>query len=193
MPRVSKQAKAASHAKIVDKAARLFRQNGIEATGVADIMKSAGLTHGGFYRHFDSKDELAATAIARAFEDIFDQLDNAKTKSNHRSAIIEFINGDLSSQHVSNPGMGCPIVALGAEVARGSVAERTAIAQGIEQVIDRLAEMIGENKDEARHKASGLLSLLVGTVILARLAPSEEMMNDILSSGRQLSERILKD
>lgn len=185
MPRVSKEAKAASHARIVKEAARQFREKGIEATGLAEIMKAAGMTHGGFYRHFGSKEELTAAAISLAFDEILQRLDDALETGDRDSALRDFVHMHLSEQHVAQPGFGCPIVALGSEAARGSAVEREAITRGVDRSIERLAEVIGGEADEARSRASGLLSLLVGTVILARSAPSRQRMEEILLAGRR--------
>lgn len=191
MPRVSREAKAASHARILEVAARQFRERGIGSTGVADVMKAAGLTHGGFYRHFETKDDLAAAAIARAFDESIGVLEAGLAKGGGRPALVDYVNRYLSEQHVANPGVGCPIVTLGTEAARGSPAERMAIAAGIDRIVGRLAEGIGGEGVQARQRASGLLSLLVGTVVLARSASTADQMRDILTAGRQLAERCL--
>ncbi len=193
MPRASKEAKAASHEKIVTAAARLFRERGMEATTVADVMKAAGLTHGGFYRHFGSKDELAAAAITRAFDDIAALLETAMRENTGQAALSAYIGRYLSEHHATDPGSGCPIAALGAEAARGSAAERDALARGSERIRGLIATAIGnENSDETRAKADALLSLLAGTMVLARAAPSPQMRQDILSSGRRLALQSLK-
>jgi TetR/AcrR family transcriptional repressor of nem operon len=192
MPRASREAKAASHARIVEAAAREFREKGIEGAGVADIMAATGLTHGGFYRHFNSKDDLAAAAIGRGFDEGLARLEAALAGDGGESALAKYIDLYLSCQHVSNPGAGCPIVALGAETARSGSGSRAAIAEGIGRLIGRLAEAIGGDQNDARLKASGLLAVLVGAVTLARSAPSEEARNAILAAGRQLARQSLQ-
>ncbi len=184
--RVSKQVMTENNAKIVDEAARLFREKGIEATSVADVMKAAGLTHGGFYRHFASKDKLAAAAIKKAFDDIASNLQNDIDRQGAKQAVADYVRSYLSEQHVCMPGKGCPIVALGAEVNRESKLQREAITLGTEQLVSLLALGVGGKQDEVQAKAVGLLAALVGTLILARSAETGLKMNDVLSSGYRL-------
>lgn len=186
--RVSKQVMAENNAKIVEQAAYLFRENGIEATSVADVMQAAGLTHGGFYRHFASKDELAAVAINKAFDEITTNLQNDIDRQGARQAVVDYVRSYLSEQHVRLPGKGCPIVALGAEVNRESRLQRQAITQGSERLVSLLVLGIEGASNEIHTKAEGVLAVLVGTLILARCAESQLKMNDILSSGHRLAE-----
>ncbi len=193
MPRVSKEAKAASHEKIIAAAARLFREKGIGATSVADVMKAAGLTHGGFYRHFRSKDDLAAAAIAHAFEDIARMLETAMRQNTGHAALAIYIERYLSERHAADPGSGCPIAAIGAEAARAPAAERAAFARGSERVMGLIAAAIGGNGQEASARASGLMALLAGTIVLARTTRSDRARRDILAAGRRLALQSLKD
>lgn len=186
--RVSKQVMAANNEKIVTEAARLFREKGIEATSVADVMGAAGLTHGGFYRHFRSKDELASAAIKKAFDDMANALENDITQKGAKQAIVDFVRRYLSERHVVKPGKGCPIAALGAEIYRESKVHREAITLGTEQLVSLLALGVEGDPDETHTKATGLLATLVGTLILARSAKSKRIMNEILSSGYRLAE-----
>lgn len=192
MPRVSQEAKLESHARILEEAARQFREQGVEATSVAHVMKAAGMTHGGFYRHFSSKDELAVAAIESAFEDILKPLEEAAAAGESRPALYAFIDMYLAEQHVENPGLGCPIVALGAEAARRSDAEQIAITEGAARMVEHLAKLIGGAELESQQRAWSLLSLLVGTVTLARLAVSDETRDQILMSAKQVALQLLE-
>jgi len=186
--RVTKQAMTENNLKIVDEAARLFREKGIEATSVADVMGAAGLTHGGFYRHFSSKDDLVSVAIKKASDDMAGDLKKDISQQGEKQAIADFVRRYLSEQHVTNLGKGCPIAALGAEVDRKSKAHRDAITLGSEQLIDLLALGIDGEPDDVHAKATGLLATLVGTLILARSAKTKALMNQILSSGYRAAE-----
>ncbi len=179
---------AANNSKIIDEAARLFREKGIEATGVADVMGAAGLTHGGFYRHFGSKDELVTAAINKASDDMVSKLEYEISLQGSRQAIADFARSYLSEKHVTNPGKGCPIAALGAEVDRESKVHKVEIANGAERLLELLAQGFEGKADEKQLKATGLLALLVGTVVLARSSKSKRVMNDVLTSGRRLAE-----
>ena len=186
--RVSKQVMAENNEKIVDEAARLFREKGIEPTSVAEVMGAAGLTHGGFYRHFNSKDELVYAAIQKASNDMANDLKNDIAQQGAKQAIAGFINKYLSEQHVANPGKGCPIAALSAETDRKPKIHKKAITQGTEQLINLLAQGIEGKPDEKQANAAGLLAVLVGTLILARTAKTKQVMNEILSSGHRLAK-----
>lgn len=186
--RVSKQVMKENNDKIVDEAARLFREKGLEATSVADVMGAAGLTHGGFYRHFSSKNELVSAAIKKSFNDIiFELRENIKTKG-LEVAVTNYIRNYLSERHVNNPGTGCPIAALSAEIDRNSKVHRKAISSGSEQLVKILTPGIKGSLDEARTKAMGLISVLVGTLVLARSAKNKSAVKEVLLSGIQLAE-----
>lgn len=186
--RVTKQAMASNNAKIVDEASRLFREKGIEATSVADVMGAAGLTHGGFYRHFSSKDGLVTAAINKASDDMASDLENDISQQGAKQAIADFVRRYLSAQHVANPGKGCPIASLGAEVDRGSKVHKGEIAYGTERLVNILVRGFEGKPDEKHAKAIGLLALLVGTLVLARSTKTKRMINEILTSGYRLAE-----
>jgi len=185
--RVTKQVMADNNAKIVDEAARLFREKGIETTSVVDVMGAAGLTHGGFYRHFSSKNELVTAAINKAFDDMTSALENDISQQGAKQAVANFVCGYLSKQHVANPGKGCPIAALGAEVDR-SKTHKEGIANGAEQLVSILVQGFAGNPDEKKAKAIGLLAMLVGTLVLARSTKTKQAMDEILTSGYRLAE-----
>ena len=191
MVRMSKEAKAVSNEKIIGEAARLFRERGLENTGVAQVMQAAGLTHGGFYRHFSSKEELAQIAIKRAFEPAICGLRDSIAKHGATSAISTFIDQYLSQRHVERPGFGCPIAALGGEVARSSRDLKEAFEIGTNRLIDLLAQGIEGERDERHVKASGMLFTLVGALVLARTAKSKTAVQEILKTGRQSAKLLI--
>src|SRR5690242_20019000 len=109
--------KSATREKILATAARSFREHGSEMSGIGPVMKELGLTKGGFYRHFESKDDLYATAVARAFEELGNRsvaIAEAAPKGGELRAVIEHY---LSPEHLNAPGAGCPLAALGPEIA----------------------------------------------------------------------------
>ncbi|MCA3574762.1 MAG: TetR/AcrR family transcriptional regulator, partial [Aestuariivirga sp.] len=131
--RVSSEEKARSRERIIAAAGRLFRSRGIEGTSVADVMREAGLTHGGFYRHFPDKNALVAAALAAGFAEFAGPLLSGADSAQGFSARY------LSPEHRDNPGLGCPVAALAAEVARSDPSLRSAMTSGVESVLKGLA------------------------------------------------------
>lgn len=182
---MSRQAKAASHRKIVEAAAQLFKEQGIESTGVADVMQAAGLTHGGFYRHFASKGELALAAVEWAFAGGLSRLQSDMDDRGTKQAISSFIDRYLSEQHVNNPGNGCPIAALGNDAGRGPNDLKDVFESGTNQLIELLSKGFEGQAQDVRLKACGLLFTLVGAVVVARLTRSKASRKKILDAGRR--------
>lgn len=158
---------AERHEAILDAAARMVRERGFEVR-VADVMREAGLTHGGFYAHFDSKDALLAAACARALAEMSGHVERAAQSPNPLAA---FRAGYLSTEHRDAPGQGCAIAALGPEIARAPEEVRDAVASDLDCVIDRMAEAFTGRADAAgRAKALREFSMLIGAVVLGRVA-----------------------
>ena len=185
MVRMSKEAKAISNAKIIDEAARLFRQNGFAGTGVADIMSAAGLTHGGFYRHFKSKEELAGVAIAKAMDGIIDRLEAEQEKDGRKEALLSYTERYLSEKHVDHPELGCPIAALGAEANRGTQSYQKELEEGYNRLVQLFMKGIGGKPDAARMIAQDILTTLVGTVVVARTLHNQTQRQELLKVCRR--------
>ena len=186
--RVSKEVMEANNARIVTEAARIIREKGIEATSVAEVMAAAGLTHGGFYRHFASKEELVCAAIKKAFNELVNELEKAIERQGAKPAIGDFVQKYLSEHHVANPGIGCPIAALSGEIDRKLGVYQKEIDRGAGHLITLFTQGIDGEVSEKGRKATGLLAVLVGTLVLARSARTKSRMKEILVSGRQLAE-----
>jgi len=163
-----KERKAQTRDRIVDAAASAFREAGVEQVGVAEVMRRAGLTHGGFYAHFDSKDDLLAEAIGRAMADSNANLDRLRGGS--PPGLLETATAYLSAQHTGHPEMGCAIAALGPELTRGGATVRQSLARAIRKRLDGLIALIpgGVSQERQRRQASGTLACMVGGVVLAR-------------------------
>lgn len=183
MPRMSEEEKQRSHGRIVDAAARLFRERGIESTSVADVMKAAGMTHGGFYRHFASKEDLVAAALRHAVDGVVSKIENAGSQSEKAAERAGYIEDYLSSTHVHEWGKGCPLASLGVEVARqkGSQHEEGAAA------VRRMAALL---PSDPANKTQGfaMMALMMGALQLARLAPTQEEAGLALKAGRMAVE-----
>ena len=165
--RVSQAEKDKSHRRIIDSAARLIRERGVEGTAVADVMKDAGMTIGGFYRHFASKDELTAAALEAAFAQSLDRLDLQDDSVQAADAVAEFERFYLSAEHLDHPGYGCPIPALGGEVERKPGLESTMTA-GIEATIDKVAAGLSGTSAQRRSEAAARVAMIAGAVMIAR-------------------------
>jgi TetR/AcrR family transcriptional repressor of nem operon len=167
--RQSREHKEQTHRHIVATAARMLREGGIEATGLVPVMKAAGLTHGGFYRHFSSKDALGAAAIRSAFDEFLGPMEAEADPDVRTQRIEDYLALYLSDLHIANPGRGCPIAALGQEASRLTGPARQAFEDGIARTV---ALMDGRRADLAPPGYSGALALaiLAGAVSLARSA-----------------------
>lgn len=188
MPRMSREEKARTHARIVEVAAGMFRENGIAATGLVDVMKAAGLTHGGFYRHFGSKDDLVAAAISHAVSMSLADLERAEGLEAKASAVRSYIDRYLSDEHVGIPRDGCPLAALGPEAPRSSTRVSSALEDGSIRAIAALAAAMNGQ----REAAAALMATLLGTVVMARMATSHRCREQILLAGRRAALSIVE-
>ena len=181
--RVSREEKDQSYARIVASAARLLRENGLEGSSVADIMQDAGLTHGGFYRHFDSKDALVAAATARAFDQILPFLERAQAQGKPAEIVRDIEDYYLSADHLRHPGKGCPIAALGSDFARASASVKKGVADGAKRMIAVLARGLRGDETRKREAAIRQLALMLGAVTLAR-ACGPDISDEVLDACR---------
>lgn len=166
--RVTQHEMDASHERIVEGAARLFRERGVLATSVADAMNAAGLTHGGFYRHFKTKDDLVVESLRVAFESFTSPLESRQKVGPPDQVAADFKALYLSDEHVANPGLGCPLPSLGGELARESEQIRAEFSDGLKRMLDALAHSHVGTDLERQDAAARELAMLVGAVLLAR-------------------------
>ena len=184
--KVSKEQMAENRERILDVAAQLFREKGFDGIGVADLMKSAGLTHGGFYGHFASKDELMAEASARALQRLqaawAAMAREASAQGQEPLAVIEAAY--LSPRHRDAPGQGCLLAALGSDAARQGPAVRRAVTEGVRAQVEGLASLVpGRTKAARRQRALADYASLVGAMVLARAVDDEDRSNEILRAA----------
>ena len=173
---------------ILETASRMFRLHGMENVSVADIMKQSGFTHGGFYNHFKSKEELAAEAVACAFEKTAHSLSEKFAPGRSPQKAFETVITEyLSPAYRDSSTGGCPASALPADAARNGKEIQTAFADGIESYLDIFAAQIGESKQEARQQAVALLSGLVGALTLSRAVKKSnpKLSDELLRSARK--------
>lgn len=181
MPRMSADEKRKSHERILKAASRLFRERGIEATSVADVMKAAGLTHGGFYRHFASKEALVTAAFGHAVDEVLSEVEAAPAGPEHAAALDQYIASYLSAEHVGDRGQGCPLAAMGAEIAR---LQGTAEIEASDTV-ERMARLLTPDNSLAKKQGLATMALLLGTITLARLAKTTELSEMVLNAGER--------
>jgi TetR/AcrR family transcriptional repressor of nem operon len=177
----SKAEAAETRRKIVKTAAAEFREKGINGTGLADLMAAAGLTHGGFYRHFESKDQLVAEACAAAFESANETAWVPLLQQNKRNALDAFVAKYLSEDHRDDQREGCPFAALGSELARSDENTRAAATEGLLKLAAAIAGQSSELRpDVAKRRALVTLSTLIGALTLARMVNDPKLSATIL-------------
>jgi TetR/AcrR family transcriptional repressor of nem operon len=178
--RYDKGHKDATRERIIDVASRQFREHGVAAVGLAGIMNDAGLTNGAFYAHFSSKEDLVREVLAKPGKR--NEMWQAAAESG--AGLASTIRGYLSSAHRDNPGRGCPISALAAEIARHPKGTRDAFTGKVTNVIDLIAAHLNSGTErERRQKAVAVYGLMVGTLQLARAVNDKRLSEEILRSG----------
>jgi TetR/AcrR family transcriptional regulator, transcriptional repressor for nem operon len=177
----SRDDKAKNHERIVEIASARIREAGTEAPGVAEIMQAAGLTHGGFYKHFSSRADLVAEAVDHTFADS-ERAVQAVT-AGAEDPLAAFVDWYVSAEHRDNPATGCGVVALGADVPRGDERVRSAYREQVERYLAHLERLLGGG-DDARRRATVALSTLVGAVLVARAIGDDAMSDEILRDVR---------
>jgi TetR/AcrR family transcriptional repressor of nem operon len=167
--RRSKHEAAETRRRIVETAAAEFRQNGIEGTGLADVMTAAGLTHGGFYRHFESKDQLVAEACVAAIDSMAERLE-AALSDGKPNGLAAATASYLSVKHRDNRSQGCPFAALGSELGRADGNARAVATEGLLKIADLISKQLGGRGAEGKKiEALAAFSALVGALTLARI------------------------
>jgi len=183
--RYSREHKLETHARIVKKASVRLREKGAHGVGVADLMKEAGLTHGGFYAHFDSREALVIEAFAYAMDRSTERWRKLAEATPPEKRLATIVNSYLTPLHRDDPGHGCAVPTLGAEIARESPKTRKAFAAKLEQMVDMLAEQIPDvPRKAARKQAMAAIATMMGTLVLARVAGNGEFSDEVLGAGR---------
>jgi len=180
--RVSRAEAAQNRERIIEVAAKLFRERGFDGIGLVDVMKAAGLTHGGFYGHFASKKDLMAKACARAQEGSLATLHQVAERGgkNRLSAVA---SAYLSPAHRDRPGEGCVLAALGAEAARHGSPVRRAFTRGVSSALDMLTPLVpGKSERAKRERALATYASMIGALVLARAVDDHELSEEVLQS-----------
>jgi AcrR family transcriptional regulator len=184
MSRTPNSRKEETHERIVDAAARAIRRHGYAGIGVADVMKEAGLTHGGFYAHFDSRDALLVEALERAGRDSFDAVTRAAERRAAKgvSAFRSLVESYLAEGHLASLETGCPVAALGCDMPRQSVPVREASALRVQRLIAGVRATL---PDAPRAAASVVAGTLVGSLQLARALGDNAEGRAVLAAARK--------
>jgi TetR/AcrR family transcriptional repressor of nem operon len=180
MKRTAPSRKEVTHERIVDAAARAIRRSGYDGTGVADIMKDVGLTHGGFYAHFASREAMLAEAADRAGAQAVAASEGIAAAAPPQQALQALLRAYLSKEHVENAERGCPVVALGSEMPRQAPEVRRAATRRIKEMIDVVARQSPDwGRPGAHERALVTVATMVGALMLAR-AVDEPSLSDAL-------------
>ena len=183
--RKSKQEAAVTRQRIIKAAAEEFRKNGIAGTGLSDLMAAAGLTHGGFYRHFDSKDQIVAEACTAAAESLVEQLAASASRKSPQHGLRAIVESYLSAAHRDEPADGCPVAALGSEIARSDERTRAAATQALLKFVEIIASQFGKTRpDVARRRALVAAATMIGAVTISRIVTDSKLSAGILREAK---------
>ena len=188
--RKSQKEKAESRERILAEASRMLLDRGIVKTSVADVMNAASMTHGGFYKHFASKDDLVCAAIEAAFGTALQRFDKRLETAGGEAAAKAYAEEYLSREHVANPSAGCPLPGLGSEAWRTSEGADSAFAAGTGALVDRIAQArFGSTGPDDRAAAIRELCELVGAVVIARAVGDVDLRDEVLAAARLRDRR----
>ncbi|MGA1805119.1 TetR family transcriptional regulator [Rhizobium sp. HT1-10] len=188
--RVSRAQAEANRETVINVASRLFREHGFDGIGLKDLMKGAGLTQGGFYKQFESKDDLAALASRRAMESATRRWSSvAASSADPIQGVIELY---LSAGHRGETGDGCPLVALGSDAARQSEDVRRPFEDGIKAHLQILEELLSasDSRETRTQKAEVMLALMVGAVTLSRIVTDKTLADRLLDAAATEAKRL---
>lgn len=190
--RYDNEHKQKTRAKVLQVAAKAIRADGPERVGVAAVMAEAGLTHGGFYAHFKSKDELVAAAIGQMFEESRARVVHETEGRGPAEGLLAYIDFYLSARHRDARGGGCPIAALASDLPRLSETARGQFAGGAQRLVDALGERLAQlGNSEPQAAARSMVAELVGALSLSRIEPDPAVSDAILRDSKaQLKRRL---
>jgi TetR/AcrR family transcriptional regulator, transcriptional repressor for nem operon len=173
------------HRKILKDASRRVRAEGITGAAVSSVMRDAGLTHGGFYKHFGSKDELLKESLSEAFQEVADCLTQAAEKSQPATAWKAIVKAYLSLEHCDHAECGCPLAALAPELARADQAMKAPIRGELIKYKNRMLPLMPGRRVADKERAFfAIFSTMIGAVAIARILPDQAARARVLASAR---------
>lgn len=181
MARYGKEHKQETRRRIVESAGRRFKQDGIDGSGIATLMKDAGLTNGAFYAHFESKEDLVATTVA---EQLRAQRESFSVLASGRAGVEQIMRAYLSVEHRDNPSGGCPSAALLEEIGRCPGPTKQAYTDGLLGIVDDIAARVAPDDPESvRRKTLGIFAIMIGTLQLSRAIADRRLADQVLEQG----------
>ena len=184
MARKSAADKAETHERIIERASRAFREHG-SGVGIGEVMKELGLTHGGFYRHFESKDELLVEAIARSLDEVAERFDRIAQTAAPGKELQAIITAYLSAEHLRHPETWCALATLAPDIGRQPAAVRKQIDGTLQRYMGRMAKyMPGESEEERRANFVILFSGMSGAMAMTRACGDKDMRERVLGTTR---------
>jgi TetR/AcrR family transcriptional regulator, transcriptional repressor for nem operon len=179
--RKSRKEAAETRERIVKMAAREFNESGIQATGLAEIMDAAGLTHGGFYKHFSSKNQLVGEAIEKGMEAIKGSMEGPRANRSLDDTVGEY----LSKRHRDDSEGACPLASLGSELRRAENSTRQVASKAVEQIVSIIeAYLTGLSPKDARSFAHAIVAAMVGGMMLSRIVTERKLSDSFLRDTR---------
>jgi TetR/AcrR family transcriptional repressor of nem operon len=183
--RYSLEHKAKNHENILSVAARSFREHGADISGIGTVMKKVGLTKGGFYRHFESKDDLFIEAVTRAFDEMGKGMVEVAESAPNGQALRAMIERYLSTRHANSPGSGCVLSALGPELARKPLSVRRRVESALDAYRERLLPYVpGRTREERLTKCRVLFSSMAGVLMMVRITSDPQLREQRLAEAR---------
>jgi TetR/AcrR family transcriptional repressor of nem operon len=189
--RKSKVETAETRRRIVEVAAQQFRSKGIQGTGLNDVMAEAGLTHGGFYRHFESKNQLVAEACELGFAGVVDSFNALASQADGKAAFASMVDSYVSSAHRDNAAGGCPLAGMGSELARADEVTRETATEGFKKIVDVLAKgMKSKRSADDTSDAMFALAAMVGAITLSRVVSDTGASDAVLQTVKDHLDRL---
>jgi TetR/AcrR family transcriptional repressor of nem operon len=203
VPRITQEQKRLNHEKIVKAAGAGFRLRGIDGIGIEELMKSAGMTHGGFYNHFASKDDLALEVLHQGFTDSLEALDAIREAHprSARAALHDMVDGYVNAEHRDHPEIGCASAALVSDAGRHGAAAQAEYRRGLDGYFATITDMLLERARqsgteltpaEARERAVALFSQMVGALVLSRAIAdaAPDLSDEVLTVNRRRLKKL---
>lgn len=190
--RASREVMAKRHDEIITETSKMLRQRGIVGTSLADLMAAVGLTHGGFYKHFDSKGQLVSQATERIFLEINSRFEERSQSQGPKAGLKAYVDDYLMLPHIKNPELGCPIPSFAADIGREEDALKRVFTTGLRSTLELIKDGLSCPVAERQEKAIELVALLSGAVSMARATHDQKLSADIIASARKRANALIE-
>ncbi|HML28405.1 MAG TPA: TetR/AcrR family transcriptional regulator [Hyphomicrobium sp.] len=190
--RASREVMAQRHDEIITQTSKMLRQRGIVGTSLADLMAAVGLTHGGFYKHFDSKGQLVSQATERIFLEINSRFEQRSHSQGPKAGLKAYVDEYLTLSHIKSPELGCPIPSFAADIGREEEGLKRVFTAGLRSTLDLVKDGLSCPVAERQEKAIELLALLSGAVSMARATHDQKLSAEIIASARKRANALIE-